>query len=233
MPRRHGRYHRVVRAARRGCGRRRRGRAGPRALATLRLRSVCPARRAASRARTRRRQRRGRRRGDRPPQHRRCRRVVRATGRGCERRRGGRAGPRALATLRLRSVCPARRAASRARTRRRQRHGRRRGDRPPQHRRCRRVVRAAGRGCERRRHGRAGPRAQGFFGFGQPVLLGELDGELERRLRIAPLIDGTIRCHGISQVASPPPGTGRDLRSPNRTRAPIESRGARARHDTG
>ena len=44
---------------------------------------------------------------------------------------------------------------------------------------------------------------QGFFGFGEMVLLGELDAELERRLRTVPLIDGTIRCHGISQVASP------------------------------
>ena len=44
---------------------------------------------------------------------------------------------------------------------------------------------------------------QGFFGFGEMVLLGELHGELERRLRTVPLIDGTMRCHGISQVASP------------------------------
>jgi hypothetical protein len=44
---------------------------------------------------------------------------------------------------------------------------------------------------------------QGFFGVGKMVLLGELDGELERRLRTVPLVDGTKRCHGISQVASP------------------------------
>jgi hypothetical protein len=41
-----------------------------------------------------------------------------------------------------------------------------------------------------------------FFGLRKPLLLGELDGELKRTVRIVPL-DRTIRGHGISQVTSP------------------------------
>ena len=44
---------------------------------------------------------------------------------------------------------------------------------------------------------------EGFFGFGQPVLLSEYDGEFERLVAVTALVGGTIGDQGISQV--PPP----------------------------
>ena len=258
MPRRHGQHHRVVRAVRRGCEPPRRGRAGPRVLTTLRLRRVCPARRAASRARTRRRRTHGRGRGDRPPQHRRRRRFVRAGGRGCERPRRGRAGPRVPTTLRLRRVCRARRAASRARTRRREptvvgtaigRRGtgdvaalfeqqaevvsrggmallvgarqatlRLRPAGPGQRAGWQARTRRPHRPAHRRDHTLPRNQSSGLTDRPRcanrnPAIKGSAPLEYRVLVRMFP-------CRGI------PPGTRETLRSPNRTHAPIQSRGA-------